>query len=128
MRFLFAAAALGLVMAPAFAAEPSLVVPSVAIREGVKKAIEQTRQHFERQFDAFHCTWREFFNSRLLAGRSLTPEDYANLPRFAFEEEPIVRVEPVDVEQSGRQLVVERPSHECDRRLRRRGDDMAGAA
>ncbi len=50
---------------------------------------EARYRHFERQFDAFHSTWREFFNSRLLAGRSLTPEDYANLPRFAFEEEPI---------------------------------------
>lgn len=28
-----------------------IVVPSVAIREGVKKSIEQTREHFERQFD-----------------------------------------------------------------------------
>jgi type III restriction enzyme len=28
-----------------------IVVPSVAIREGVKKSIEQTREHFARQFD-----------------------------------------------------------------------------
>lgn len=39
-----------------------IVVPSVAIREGVKKSIEQTREHFASQFDGIRIN--EFVYSR----------------------------------------------------------------
>jgi ABC-2 type transport system permease protein len=44
---------------------------------------------YERQFDAFHAEWREFFFSRTLARQMLTPADWAAIPRFEFVEETI---------------------------------------
>lgn len=44
-----------------------IVVPSVAIREGVKKSIEQTREHFERQFDGVRLN--DFIYDRGKLGR-----------------------------------------------------------
>jgi len=44
-----------------------IVVPSVAIREGVKKSIEQTREHFARQFDGIRIN--DFVYDRGKLGR-----------------------------------------------------------
>ncbi|WP_300974473.1 DEAD/DEAH box helicase family protein [Sphingomonas sp. LHG3406-1] len=44
-----------------------IVVPSVAIREGVKKSIEQTREHFASQFDGLRLN--EFVYDRNKLGR-----------------------------------------------------------
>lgn len=41
---------------------------------------------FRAQTLRFHEEWTRFFVARLEDGRSLTPEDYARLPRFAFVE------------------------------------------
>lgn len=43
---------------------------------------------FRAQTLRFHQEWTRFFVARLESGRSLTPEDYAALPRFAFIEAP----------------------------------------
>lgn len=44
-----------------------VVVPSVAIREGVKKSIEQTREHFSSQFDGVRL--KDFVYDRTKLGR-----------------------------------------------------------
>jgi type III restriction enzyme len=44
-----------------------IVVPSVAIREGVKKSIEQTREHFASQFDGVRLS--DFVYDRTKLGR-----------------------------------------------------------
>jgi ABC-2 type transport system permease protein len=44
---------------------------------------------YERQFDAFHEEWRDFFFSRTLARQTLTPADWAAIPRFTFQEESV---------------------------------------
>lgn len=49
---------------------------------------EATRR-FEAQADAFHQQWRAFFVERARANQRLTPADYAGLPKFVFEPEPL---------------------------------------
>jgi ABC-2 type transport system permease protein len=49
----------------------------------------QRQQRFEAQVDAFHARWRAFFTERARDGRRLTSADYAALPAFAYEEEPL---------------------------------------
>lgn len=63
---------------------------------GVQAAAEEiagagpTRyQHFIREVAAYHRQWREFFRPRLYRGEGLSTGDYAQLPQFAFIEEPL---------------------------------------
>ena len=43
---------------------------------------------FEAQVEELHATYRDFFIPRVLAGRRLSPKNYATIPRFTFREEP----------------------------------------
>lgn len=45
-------------------------------------------REFRAQTLRFHADWTRFFVERLEAGRSLSPADYARLPRFAYVEAP----------------------------------------
>ena len=42
-----------------------IVVPSVAIREGVHKSLEVTREHFENQYDNVPCRYFIYNSSKL---------------------------------------------------------------
>jgi ABC-2 type transport system permease protein len=42
---------------------------------------------FATQLDAYHASWRAFFYPRIYAGRTLTADDYARLPRFTYQVE-----------------------------------------
>ncbi|MBM4193530.1 MAG: DUF3526 domain-containing protein [Gemmatimonadetes bacterium] len=42
---------------------------------------------YERQFDTYHAEWRDFFFSRTLSRRSLSPTDWDAIPMFRFAEE-----------------------------------------
>lgn len=50
---------------------------------------ESRFRNYERQFDAYHAQWREFFFSRTLARQALTPTDWAAIPHFVFVEETV---------------------------------------
>jgi len=45
-------------------------------------------QHFLRQVDAYHQSWRAFFVPRILRKENLVPADIDRLPTFVFQEEP----------------------------------------
>ncbi len=46
-------------------------------------------QHFTREVAGYHRRWREFFRPRLYRGEGLSTGDYAQLPQFAFVDEPL---------------------------------------
>jgi ABC-2 type transport system permease protein len=48
--------------------------------------------HFQREIDAFHRTWREFFDPKILNGIAIAPADLDRLPRFEWKEEDSVVV------------------------------------
>ena len=43
--------------------------------------------HFQQQIAAYHRTWREFFEPKILEGLAVTPEDLDRLPAFTWREE-----------------------------------------
>lgn len=43
--------------------------------------------HFRRQVDAFHQSWKEFFEPRILSGTAITEADFDRMPRFVWLEE-----------------------------------------
>ncbi len=49
-------------------------------------------RHFFTQADSYHQAWRDYFQPRLFANRSLTADDYDGLPVFVYREEPIDEV------------------------------------
>jgi ABC-2 type transport system permease protein len=46
-------------------------------------------QHFLRQVDRYHETWRGYFAARVFEKRALASRDLADLPRFQFVEEDV---------------------------------------
>ncbi|MQA28430.1 MAG: DUF3526 domain-containing protein [Luteitalea sp.] len=47
--------------------------------------------HFQKQIDAFHRRWRDFFDPKILNGVAITEEDFDRMPRFTWtEEDPAV--------------------------------------
>jgi ABC-2 type transport system permease protein len=45
-------------------------------------------RHFLSLVDAFHQSWRDFFNPKILRQTKLTADDYDQAPAFLFSEEP----------------------------------------
>jgi ABC-2 type transport system permease protein len=43
--------------------------------------------HFQREIDAFHRAWREFFDPKILNGIAIAPADLDRVPRFHWREE-----------------------------------------
>ncbi len=48
------------------------------------------RRHawFMQQVTAYHAAWKQFFFSRVDAGRAIGPGDFREIPSFAWQEEP----------------------------------------
>jgi ABC-2 type transport system permease protein len=46
-------------------------------------------QHFLRQVDEYHQSWRRYFSPRIFEKRALASGDLAGLPQFQFTEEDI---------------------------------------
>ncbi|MDD3761292.1 MAG: ABC transporter permease subunit [Acidithiobacillus sp.] len=44
-------------------------------------------QHFKEQIDTFHENWRGYFQPKVLGGQAMTESDYADIPRFVWQEE-----------------------------------------
>jgi ABC-2 type transport system permease protein len=66
----------------------SFLAPALLIYRSVADIAgsgDQRYLEFSRRVDEFHGRWREFFWSRARAGKPLTQEDYAALPRFSAE-------------------------------------------
>lgn len=44
---------------------------------------------FQQQVDQFHERWKQYFEPKLLEGIAITEQDYAEMPRFEWQEAPI---------------------------------------
>jgi ABC-2 type transport system permease protein len=49
-------------------------------------------QHFLRQVDEYHQSWRRYFSPRIFEKQALSSGDLAGLPQFQFEEESATAV------------------------------------
>lgn len=74
----------------ALVARYSVLSPAAVAYEGIT-ALAGTGQrrhaHFMRQIDAYHRAWKDFFLPRIEASRAITPEDFAGMPVFQWQEE-----------------------------------------
>jgi hypothetical protein len=52
----------------------------------------QRQDHFERQVDAFQKRWRAFFMHKVDRRALLTSVDWAALPTFSHEDEPLSKL------------------------------------
>jgi ABC-2 type transport system permease protein len=66
---------------------PALVTQSALL--DLAGAGEARFRSYERQFDVYHASWRDFFFSRTLNRRPLTPADWDAIPMFRFAEESV---------------------------------------
>lgn len=66
---------------------PALVVQAALL--DLAGSGESRFRSFERQFDAYHAEWRQYFNDRMLARQRLTAAEVASVPTFTFVEEPL---------------------------------------
>ncbi|PYE78220.1 ABC transporter permease subunit [Xylophilus ampelinus] len=48
---------------------------------------QRRHAHFMTQLDRYHAAWKQFFFSRIDAGRAVTPADFAAMPTYAWQEE-----------------------------------------
>jgi ABC-2 type transport system permease protein len=66
--------------------------PAIVLNEGLNDVAGSgvaRQQRFRDEVRVFHRSYRDFFFDKLATGGKLTRADYAALPRFAFEEEPL---------------------------------------
>jgi ABC-2 type transport system permease protein len=77
------------------AARVAWLSPAILMQGALNELAGTSPARYERfasQLDAYHASWRAFFHPRIYAGRALTADDYARLPRFAYQAEPTARV------------------------------------
>ncbi|MBT9555659.1 MAG: DUF3526 domain-containing protein [Myxococcales bacterium] len=66
--------------------------PAVVLQEMLNDVAgtgSQRQDHFERQVDAFQKRWRAFFMQKVDGRVQLTSADWASLPAFSYEDEPL---------------------------------------
>ncbi|MDQ8034323.1 MAG: ABC transporter permease subunit [Bordetella sp.] len=74
----------------ALIARYSVLSPAAVAFEGIT-ALAGTGQrrhaYFMQQIDTYHLAWKEFFLPRIEASRALSPQDFAAIPVFHWQEE-----------------------------------------
>jgi ABC-2 type transport system permease protein len=53
---------------------------------------DERHRHFVGQVEAFQHSWQAYFSPRVLAVSALGDDEYARLPAFRYQEEPVARV------------------------------------
>jgi len=69
--------------------------PAVVLQEllnDVAGTGSRRQEHFERQVDAFQKRWRAFFMHKVDSRAQLTSVDWATLPTFTYQDEPLAEL------------------------------------
>lgn len=67
-----------------------ILSPAIVIHEGLTALAgsgSQRYRRFQRQVEAYHQSWRQFLEPRILSGIAITEADFERMPRFAWQEE-----------------------------------------
>ena len=67
-----------------------ILSPAIVIHEGLAALSgsgSRRYRRFQRQVEAYHQSWRQFFEPRILSGIAIAEADFERMPRFAWQEE-----------------------------------------
>jgi ABC-2 type transport system permease protein len=71
-----------------------VISPAIIVHEGLAALAGNGSQrylHFQRQVATFHTAWKQFFEPRILEGKSMTEADFAAMPTWTWQEEALRR-------------------------------------